>query len=67
MQKSIRYYIAPNGKAPVLEWLDKIRDRLIVTRIRQRISRLELGLYGDYIESAKSYLGELKRRVQHVE
>lgn len=48
MKKLIRYYIAPNGKAPVLEWLNKIKDRVTLTRIRQRISRLELGLYGDY-------------------
>lgn len=48
MKKSIRYYVAANGKAPVLEWLSKIKDRVILTRIRQRISRLELGLYGDY-------------------
>ena len=48
MKKSIRYYIAANGKAPVLEWLNKIKDRVTLTRIRQRISRLELGMYGDY-------------------
>lgn len=36
-----------NGHEPYTEWLNGLKDRKTVERIRVRIRRLESGLYGD--------------------
>ncbi|MFT3741809.1 MAG: type II toxin-antitoxin system RelE/ParE family toxin [Gammaproteobacteria bacterium] len=54
-QKELRYYNAPNGKAPFVKWLDKIKDIVLRSRIDRRLERLELGHYGD----CKALGGEL--------
>lgn len=48
MEKTLRYYIKPNGKSPFVEWLEKMKDHTIRARIRRRLERMELGNYGDY-------------------
>ena len=42
----IEYLILPNGKAPIIEWLDSL-DSSIKKRINQRILRIEEGNFGD--------------------
>lgn len=48
MNKTLQYYIKPNGKSPFSEWLEEIKDRTIHARILRRLERVELGNYGDY-------------------
>ena len=43
---TIEYIILPNGKAPVIEWLNSL-DSTVRKRINQRILRLEDGNFGD--------------------
>lgn len=40
-------YQQPNGHEPFIDWLEDL-DRVTQTRIRKRISRIELGLLGDH-------------------
>lgn len=42
----IEYLILPNGKAPIIEWLDSL-DNITRRRINQRILRIEDGNLGD--------------------
>lgn len=42
----IEYLILPNGKAPVIEWLNSL-DSITRKRINQRILRIEDGNFGD--------------------
>ena len=42
----IEYLVLPNGKAPIIEWLDSL-DSSTRKRINQRILRLEDGNFGD--------------------
>ena len=50
----LKYYLDDNGKAPFLEWLYSLRDKMAVYRIRARLDRVEFGNYKD-IETAKAY------------
>ena len=43
----VRYYIDDQGRRPVTDWIDKIRNKVTKTRILGRIERLELGNFGD--------------------
>ena len=43
----IEYLILPNGKAPIIEWLNSL-DSVTRKRITQRILRIEDGNFGDY-------------------
>jgi len=40
-------YQSPDGREPVSEWLQSLRDKQAQARIRLRIRRLEAGLFGD--------------------
>jgi putative addiction module killer protein len=42
----LEYYLDDNGKAPFLEWLYALRDKMAVYRIRARLDRVELGNFG---------------------
>jgi len=42
----LEYYLDDNGKAPFLEWLYSLRDKMTVYRIRARLDRVELGNFG---------------------
>lgn len=44
---AVRLYTLSNGKIPFLEWLDKIEDPTIWSRVLRRIDRLSLGHEGD--------------------
>ena len=43
----IEYLILPNGKTPIIEWLNSL-DSITRKRINQRILRIEDGNFGDY-------------------
>ena len=43
----IKYLKLPNGKAPVIEWLDTL-DGSFRKRINQRVLRIEEGNFGDH-------------------
>lgn len=42
----IEYLVLPNGKAPIIEWLNSL-DSITRKRINQRILRIEDGNFGD--------------------
>ena len=43
----IEYLVLPNGKAPIVEWLDSL-DNITRKRINQRILRIEEGNFGNF-------------------
>jgi putative addiction module killer protein len=45
--KTVLAYIDERGKEPFTEWLESLKERKTVERIRVRLRRLESGLYGD--------------------
>lgn len=47
LKKKIVVIYSENGREPFSEWLSSLRDRTFRARIRNRISRLELGNFGD--------------------
>ena len=46
-KKTAVIYAEKNGREPFSEWLTSLKDRTFRARIRNRISRLELGHFGD--------------------
>lgn len=44
----VKIYQDKHGNEPFTEWLESIRDRIIQTRIRGRLRRIEIGNLGDY-------------------
>ena len=58
-EREVCYYTAQNGKVLFFEWLDKLKSSVFQARIRLRIQRLKLGLYGDY-KVIKGELYELR-------
>ena len=44
---SIRFYVTATDHRPFTEWLDSLRDRNAVARIRARLRRLTDGNFGD--------------------
>jgi putative addiction module killer protein len=55
----LEYYLDDNGKAPFLEWLYSLRDKMAVYRIRARLDRVELGNFGT-VKSLGDGVSELK-------
>ncbi|MFH1334751.1 MAG: type II toxin-antitoxin system RelE/ParE family toxin [Pseudomonadota bacterium] len=46
--KSLRLYRTKNGKEPFTEWMDCLKDHVVVAQINNRVRRLSLGQRGDY-------------------
>lgn len=75
-QREIEFYIDENGDIPFVEWLESL-DRKTQARIRNRLTRLELGNFGDckHVGSGvielrfmfgagyRVYFGEVKRKI----
>jgi putative addiction module killer protein len=40
-------YVTETGKVPFKEWLEKLQDKKARAKIRVRLDRLNLGLFGD--------------------
>ncbi len=55
---TIEYLILPNGKAPIVQWLDSL-DSITRKRINQRILRIEDGNFGDFKKISKD-ISELR-------
>jgi len=45
--KTIAIYETEDGKRPFKQWLDSLRDKVAVARINARLTRVELGNFGD--------------------
>ncbi len=58
----VRYYITKDGKRPVTEWLERLRDKKAKAAILKRITRLELDLIGDS-KSVRDGVTELRINV----
>jgi len=43
----IRYYVDHHGRAPLVEWMEELKDRRTRAKIRLRLDRLTRGLFGD--------------------
>ncbi len=48
MNKVLRIYELPSGRAPFSDWLVSIKDQVTRARIRKRLDKVEDGHYGDY-------------------
>ena len=46
--KTVIVYETVDGKRPFADWINMFRDNRLKARINNRISRLSLGLYGDW-------------------
>ena len=47
-QIKIEIYVANNGKAPFITWLESLKDKTVKYRIKERLDRITLGNLGDY-------------------
>lgn len=45
---NIRYYVTNEGICPVRNWINQLRDLRAKQKIETRLTRLELGNYGDH-------------------
>ena len=43
----LEYYLTEDGKCPFTDWLNGLRDRMTVARIRTRLDRISLGNFGE--------------------
>ncbi|MFH1565526.1 MAG: type II toxin-antitoxin system RelE/ParE family toxin [bacterium] len=57
--KTLEIYQNTNGKEPIIEWLESIKDITTKARIKNRLRRMELGILGDY-KNISSGLFELR-------
>ncbi len=55
----VRKYVEVNGRIPLDEWLEGLRDPVSVGRIRLRLRRIEAGNLGD-AKSLGGGLGEFR-------
>jgi putative addiction module killer protein len=55
----VREYETADGRAPLTEWLDALRDGAARARIVARLDRLKTGLFGDW-KSAGEGVSELR-------
>lgn len=46
-QKTLKVYVAKDGREPYTEWLKNLRDNTIRSRVIRRVERLKQGNYGD--------------------
>lgn len=46
MKKVVIFEI--NGKRPIDDWMESLKDRATIARVSERIGRLMVGYYGDF-------------------
>jgi putative addiction module killer protein len=58
MKYTLKYYETDTGDAPLIDWLETLKDRKTAAVIKARIERLRFGLFGDtkYLEQEVSEL-----------
>jgi len=56
---NIRYYVTDNDKCPVRDWMNNLRDIRAKRKIETRLTRLELGNFGDH-HSLSNGISELR-------
>lgn len=47
MTSTLLHYLAPDGRNPFIEWLERTKDGKARIAIRRRVERLRLGSFGD--------------------
>ena len=45
--RELEFYRTQNGRMPFTDWFESLRDQKTRTRIRGRLTRLEVGNFGD--------------------
>ena len=45
--RELEFYRTQNGRVPFTDWFESLRDQKTRTRIRGRLTRLEVGNFGD--------------------
>lgn len=45
--KTVETYITTAGREPFIEWLEPLRDKESRARVRARLERIKLGIFGD--------------------
>jgi putative addiction module killer protein len=58
--REILFYTTELSKIPFLEWLDSLRDRKAVAKIKARLKRVELGNLGDWKQLEGSKVCEFR-------
>ncbi len=48
MTREVTVYRSDTGREPFSEYVDSLRDRVAVSRIRLRVTRAKLGNFGDH-------------------
>ena len=46
--KELKYYKTKNNKIPFLDWLNKLKDKLIIKKIFSRLISILAGILGDH-------------------
>ena len=47
VSQTLHEYVAPDGRNPFRQWLDRLRDINARARVRVRLNRVRLGNFGD--------------------
>lgn len=47
-EKQLEIYVATDGKKPFVEWLERLPDKAMRYRIKERLDRVALGNFGDH-------------------
>lgn len=45
---NVKYYVSKDGRSPLIDWLEDIRDQKARHRIEARINRIRAGNLGDW-------------------
>ncbi|MDT8287167.1 MAG: type II toxin-antitoxin system RelE/ParE family toxin [Elusimicrobiales bacterium] len=62
MTRDVTVYRSDTGREPFSEYVDALRDRVAVSRIRLRVTRAKLGNFGDHRTVGR---GVIELRIDH--
>ncbi len=65
--RTLQFYRTPNGRVPFTEWFESLRDQKTRTRIRGRLTRLEVGNFGDCQSVGEAFLNYAFILVRDIE
>ena len=46
--RELKYYVTESGETPFIAWLESLKDAQVRYRVKERLSRVELGNLGDH-------------------